>query len=201
MVVCCVKDLIDITVVANIQCLVYYYAVWYWEMETGKRFWGVPVLVEHTSSSPCKTWWCHRRLRWLQRSVRSAATACNEISFLPMFHVQSSLCDKHKVLQKVTHVLGVLWLFQLQCVTSVYVKNVEWYSRWPTHCAVTPLVYSRSQGLPGRRCLHLERFAGGCDLRSITAGVQKTPEDSSVQPQLSEHMCYLNFVFLLWQWS
>ena len=49
----------------------------------------------------------------------------------------------------------------------------------------------------GRRCLHLERFAGGCDLRSITAGVQTTPEDSSVQPQLSEHLCYLNFVFLL----
>ena len=24
-------------------------------------------------------------------------------------------------------------------------------------CAVTPLVYSRCQGLPGRRCLHLER--------------------------------------------
>ena len=36
--------------------------------------------------------------------------------------------------------------------------------------------------------LHLERFAGGCDLRSITAGVQTTPEDSSVQPQLSEHV-------------
>jgi len=71
----------------------------------------------------------------------------------------------------------------------------------PTHCVVTLLVYSRSQGLPGRRCLHLERFAGGCDLSSITAGVQTTPEDSSVQPQLSEHTCYLNFVFLLWQWS
>ena len=54
-------------------------------------------------------------------------------------------------------------------------------------------VYSRSQGFSGRRCLDLERFAGGCDLRSITAGVQTTPEDSSVQPQLSEHLCYLNF--------
>ena len=32
-------------------------------------------------------------------------------------------------------------------------------------------VYSRSEGLPGRRCLHLERFAGGCDFRSITASV------------------------------
>ena len=40
----------------------------------------------------------------------------------------------------------------------------------------------------------LERSAGGCDLRCITAGVQTTPEDSSVPPQLSEHMCYLNFV-------
>ena len=28
-----------------------------------------------------------------------------------------------------------------------------------------------------------------------SAGVQTTPEDSSVPPQLSEHMCYLNFVF------
>ena len=28
-----------------------------------------------------------------------------------------------------------------------------------------------------------------------TAGVQTTPEESSVPPQLSEHMCYLNFVF------
>ena len=72
---------------------------------------------------------------------------------------------------------------------------------WATHCAATPLVYSRSEGLPGRRCLHLERSAGGCDLRSITASVQTTPEDSSVPPQLSEHMCYLNFVFPLWQWS
>jgi len=45
---------------------------------------------------------------------------------------------------------------------------------------------SRSPGL------HLERSAGGCDLRSITAGVQTTPEDSSVPPQLSEHMCHLN---------
>jgi len=63
--------------------------------------------------------------------------------------------------------------------------------------AVPPLVYSQSQGLPSRQCLYLEQFAGGCDLRSITAGVQTTPEDSSVQPQLSEHMCYLNFVFLL----
>jgi len=44
-------------------------------------------------------------------------------------------------------------------------------------------------------------FAGGCDLRSITAGVQTTPEDSSVHPQLSKYMCCLNFVFLLWQWS
>ena len=45
--------------------------------------------------------------------------------------------------------------------------------------------------------LLLERFAGGCDLCSITASVQTTPEDSSVPPQLSEHMCYLNFVFPL----
>jgi len=67
----------------------------------------------------------------------------------------------------------------------------------PTHCAVTPLVYTRSEGLPDRRCLHLERSAGGCDLRSITAGVQTTPEDISVQPQLSEHMCYVYFVFPL----
>ena len=65
----------------------------------------------------------------------------------------------------------------------------------PTHCAVTPLVYSRSEGLHGRQCLHLERSAGGCDLRSITAGVQTTPEDSSVPPQLSEHMCYLKLCF------
>ena len=58
-------------------------------------------------------------------------------------------------------------------------------------------VRARAFPVAGRRCLHLERFAGGCDLRSITAGVQTTPEDSYVQPQLSEHMCYLNFVFLL----
>jgi len=87
------------------------------------------------------------------------------------------------------------------CRWCDHTSQVEIDIYWPTHCAVTPLVYSWNQVLPGRRCLHLERFAGGCDLRSITAGVQTTPEDSSVQPQLSEHMCYLNFVFLLWQWS
>jgi len=47
----------------------------------------------------------------------------------------------------------------------------------------------------GRRCLHLERFAGGCDLRSITAGVQTTPEDSSVPPQLSEHYVLFELCF------
>ena len=97
--------------------------------------------------------------------------------------------------------------FQLSCGSRRHL--VDWKHEYRrlllpssvTPSVVTPLVYSRSQGLPGRRCLHLERFAGGCDFRSITAGVQTTPEDSSVRPQLSEHMCYLNFVFLLWQWS
>ena len=96
----------------------------------------------------------------------------------------------------------VIHSFVLGRVISIRtLTQVEIIVYWPTHCAVTPLVYSRNQGHPSRRCLHLERFAGGCDLRSVTAGVQTMPEDSSVQPQLSEHMCYLNFVFLFWQWS
>ena len=82
-----------------------------------------------------------------------------------------------------------------------HTSQVEIVVYRPTHCAVTPLVYSRSEGLPGHRCLHLERSAGGCDFRSITVSVQTTPEDSSVPPPLSEHMCYLNFVFTPWQWS
>ena len=74
------------------------------------------------------------------------------------------------------------------CCWCDHTSQVEIVVYRPTHCAVIPLVYSRSQGLPGRWCLHLEWFAGGCDLRSITAGVQTTPEDSSVQPQLSKHV-------------
>jgi len=79
---------------------------------------------------------------------------------------------------------------------------------WDRHLLTNSLcrhtTYLQSEPGPSRsprRCLHLERFVGGCDLRYITASVQTTPEDSSVHPQLSEHMCYLNFVFLLWQWS
>jgi len=85
-------------------------------------------------------------------------------------------------------------LDECQCDHTSQVEIVVYR---PTHCAVTPLVYSRNEGLPGRRCLHLERSAGRCDLRSITAGVQTTPEDSSVPLQLSEHMCSLNSVFPL----
>ena len=82
-------------------------------------------------------------------------------------------------------------------VSLMWPHVAGWDRRLPTNslCRHTACLYSRSEGLPDRQSLHLERSACGCDLRSITAGVQTTPGDSSVPPQLFEHMCYLNFVF------
>jgi len=48
------------------------------------------------------------------------------------------------------------------CVHTAQAENVVVYR--PAHRAIIPLVYSRSKGLPDCRRLHLERFAGGCDL-------------------------------------
>ena len=106
---------------------------------------------------------------------------CSTPSFWMFCCSLTSLSSFRLLRQGFSFILNILYLHD-------HTSQVEIVVYRPTHCAVTPLVYSRSEGLPGCRCLHLERSAGGCDLRSITAGVQTTPEDSSVPPQLSEYI-------------